>query len=104
MTKLVIDTEDCASVQWVTIADGSTGMLVKPDVARRQIAAEAPREPRGAGPTEPVVKAPALFPLGPGDGTTPGASTPVRPTRFHGTVTIDANRLGRGAGSRRLSL
>jgi hypothetical protein len=76
------------------------GLLVKPEVARRQLQAET-TEQRGSGA------------LGdgegsqPGDGAgTPGAEgegagpeSPRKPTRFHGAVSLDPDRVGRDAGS-----
>ena len=74
----------------------ATGLLVKPDVASRHMEATRPQAP------------------GVGDGSvTPGSSgttaevpsrgvdepKPVpRPTRYHGTVVLDASRVGRDAG------
>ena len=85
--------------QVVSLTDAEApGLLVKPDVARKQIDAET--------------KAPTDVPVGPttGDGTTPpgpgagptgGAKTlplpPAQLKRFHGTVDLDANRVGRDA-------
>ena len=68
----------------------SAGALVKPDVARRQLDAAVPS---GSGP------GPEPDP-GPGPGPEPEPPPPVdpRPTRFHGSVTLDATRAGRDAG------
>jgi hypothetical protein len=72
----------------------SAGMLVKPEVARRQLEAEmAPPLPVPPGPVDgkkPVV--------GPGPGLIPPPTLPVAPRRFHGTVTLDPTRVGRDAG------
>ena len=82
--------------QMVAISADSTGLLVKPDLARRQMDAETqpPRlDPLGPGP-------------GPGPGTGPGPGPSPGPTppaperklrRFHGTVTLDPTRVGRDA-------
>ncbi len=68
------------------------GVLVKPDVARKQLDAESVKavpEPSlgatagGEGAPEPVA------------GTAEAA--PAAPTRFHGTVILDATRVGRDA-------
>jgi predicted AAA+ superfamily ATPase len=77
--------------QTVTITTDSTGLLVKPDVARRQIEAELkPEQPTpGSG----------LPPAKPGDkkpGSTPPAPE-VKLKRFHGTANLDATRAGRDA-------
>jgi predicted AAA+ superfamily ATPase len=79
-------------------AGDAPGLLVKPEIARRQMDAERP-----AAPTpEPD----AAFPGG-GGGASPGgdaAGTPrpvpaetPGPKRFHGTVTLDPARVGRDA-------
>ena len=84
--------------QRVTIVDSDTpGMLVKPDVARRQLDTEAAKPSEGLGvPGSP----------GGGGGTTttttvggtPGAPvTAPKPKRFHGSVTLDSTRVGRDA-------
>jgi hypothetical protein len=84
--------------QHVSLPDADApGLLVKPDVARRQLDAESVKPP--LGPTS----------VGPGGGAgttstglgavTPGPPTPVSaaPKRFHGTVVLDATRVGRDA-------
>jgi len=76
------------------------GLLIKPDVARKQIDAEtAPKETvnievddAGFGPTPPT-----------GTETAGGPSRrvlaePSKPRRFHGTVDLDPKRVGRDAG------
>ena len=63
----------------------SAGALVKPDVARRQL--DAVVSGPGPGP-EP----------GPGPGPEPPPPVDPRPTRFHGSVSLDATRAGRDAG------
>jgi len=73
----------------------SSELVVKPDVAHRQLSTEtaAPATP-GAPTTQPT-------PI-PGTPATPGQPVqPVaaaKPKRFHGTVVLDANRTGRDAG------
>jgi hypothetical protein len=77
--------------QTVTITTDSTGLLVKPDVARRQMEAELKPEPPTPGP--------GLSPPKPGDkkpGSTPTAPE-VKLKRFHGTANLDATRAGRDA-------
>jgi hypothetical protein len=80
--------------QHIAVADGDTGLLVRPEVARRQINAETPlpqpldvhidsTPPPGLGPT------PTVIPSAP--------AAPPRPRRFHGTVTLDPARAGRDA-------
>ena len=89
------------SGQNVSISDHSApGLLVKPDLALRQIDAEtAAREPNGSAagqPDRPPVKGGDIG----GPGTTPPATSPEspKPRRFHGTVVLDATRVGRDAG------
>jgi hypothetical protein len=81
--------------QAVTVSPESAGLLVKPDVARRQLDAEAPAPvpgPVGPGPAprEDVIAA------GPGPGPAPRPADRM-PRRFHGTVTLDPARVGRDA-------
>ncbi len=77
------------------------GLLVKPAVASVQLGAEAPSgaaRPSGPGreATGGTGHAPgAGLPNGPGGSVVPAAR---RPTRFHGTVALDAARAGRDAG------
>ena len=78
-------------------ADAS-GLLVKPDLARRQLDSESdkPTTQDGApGATEPGGQGPAAAGQGPGSGDTQsGAPAATRPRRFHGTVSLDAMRVG----------
>ena len=70
-------------------------VLVKPDVARAQIAAERPA-PDAAGPEPgaPLGGTPGTGGSGAGKEPTP----PPRPRRFFGTVEIDPDRAGRDMG------
>lgn len=78
--------------QPVSLADSDApGLLVKPDVAMKQITME----------TTPVPTEPPGPPSGPTGGPTP-TLPPVEPEnpkvkRFHGTVTLDTTRVGRDA-------
>jgi hypothetical protein len=84
-------------------SDNMTGVLVKPDIAQKQFEMEtktASPPPATEGATAGSFsdgQASGLAGSAPG---TPGASsaTPSRPKRFHGTVTLDATRVGRDAG------
>jgi predicted AAA+ superfamily ATPase len=82
--------------QLVSLDSHSSGLLVKPDVAKRQMDAERPSPleplPPGSGATPPG-PGPRLAEPAPGP-TDPRASTPKR---FHGTVTLDPTRVGRDA-------
>ena len=68
----------------------AAGVLVKPEVARRQLDAE-----------QPVVGPGSSHEPGPGPEPNPGPEpvpAPVpQPTRFHGTVQLDTMRAGRNA-------
>ena len=81
--------------QRISVPDvDAAGVLVKPDVARLQLDAQQATVvvPRGAGGdgTGDSGTVPE-----PGPATVPGPD--VRPTRFHGNVSLDANRAGRDA-------
>jgi hypothetical protein len=87
--------------QIVSLIDANgPGLLVKPEVARKQIDAERAQPPEGGAPAGPTGGGEETTATGPGAGTT---ATPdvepaaVRPKRFHGTVTLDATRVGRDA-------
>jgi hypothetical protein len=81
--------------QHLAITDGDTGLLVRPEVARRQISAETSSSQPVDGntgtvtPPGPVLTPPAV--------PSPGPAAPSRPRRFHGTVTLDPTRAGRDA-------
>ena len=81
--------------QMVSVSAENAALLVKPDVARRQMETESPSpaQPGGSPQTPPV-------PIKPGETGTPSAP-PVpatQPRRFHGSVTLDTARVGRDAG------
>lgn len=81
-----------------TTVNCSAGLLVKPEVAERQRAAEPPVAPGGntGGPTGGVP-----LPVPSPGGSTRGNGEPLPrqlPTRFHGSVQLDATRVGRDAG------
>ena len=79
------------SGQVMVLADTS-GLLVKPDIARRQMDAERSPEPGrdrkgdGGGGKDAV-----------SEDNLPEPPAPRQPTRFHGTVMLDAARVGRDA-------
>lgn len=80
----------------VNISADSPGVLVKPDVASKQLDAETP-SPGSLGPT-PSPGGGGLDPR-PGPGETP-PTPPAAPQlrRFHGSVRVDSTRVGRDAG------
>jgi predicted AAA+ superfamily ATPase len=75
--------------QTVTVTAESTGLLVKPEVARRQMEAELKASPPGPGPLPPK----------PGDKDTPPPPPKPEDTlkRYHGTANLDPTRAGRDA-------
>jgi predicted AAA+ superfamily ATPase len=81
--------------QMVAVSDAyAPGLLVKPDVAAKQLEAERAATPSAtAGPASP----------GNADINTPGAAegggaaADTRPKRFHGSVVLDSARVGRDA-------
>ena len=82
--------------QLVFVKEDDSGLIVRPEVARRQIQSETvqPGERPGED-TKPSTP--------PGTGTTPPQPAPAdpveppRPKRFHGSVTLDPARVGRDA-------
>ena len=70
-----------------------TGLLVKPDVAAKQ--QEDERPPTTSGPTSDSGTASRDQTTG---DTAGGAPVRQLPKRFHGSVTLDATRVGRDAG------
>ncbi len=75
--------------QVVAVSTESPALLVKPDVARRQMDAETPAPPSGPGPGPSPSPRP---------GPTPSSPPPERSLRrFHGTVSLDPARVGRDA-------
>lgn len=89
------------AAQQVMIQDSNApGLLVKPDIARRQLEAESP-PPASAGDQSRVGGDNTLMKPGPGTVITPppgGPIAPPRPRRFHGNVKLDPMRAGRDAG------
>lgn len=78
--------------QRVSLLEGNVGLLVKPELARKQLDEEVSQpqplgnggEGEGAGEPPP--------------GGSPEPRTAKQPRRFYGNVTLDATRLGRDAG------
>jgi hypothetical protein len=81
--------------QHLAITDGDTGLLIRPEVARRQINVETALVQPGDGNTGTVTP-PGLVPTPP-PVLPPSPATSLRPRRFHGTVTLDPTRAGRDA-------
>ena len=74
--------------------------LVKGDVARAQLDAVSVQPPVAMMPDGKTVGGAGSTLTGPGEIASPGTPKPlaVQPKRFHGTVTLDAARVGRDAG------
>ncbi len=80
---------------WID-GDNPIGLLVKPEPAQRQLAAEAPT-PGGGTPPTGGTGGTTPQPGGNGGGTQPPAAVSA-PKRFHGTAKLDSKRVGRDAG------
>jgi len=82
--------------QLVFVKEDDTGLLVRPEVARRQIEAETVQSGERPGEdTQPKTPSESGSPL-----PEPETSGPVespRPKRFHGSVSLDPARVGRDA-------
>ena len=82
--------------QNIAVSDTDAALLVRPEIARRQIDAEtAPSQPLDKASetnTSPAVSEPTQ----PIDSPS-GPAAPPRPRRYHGTVTLDPTRAGRDA-------
>lgn len=81
--------------------DSPFGLLVKPDIAWKQMEADRPivsPVPTGETPASPASSsATSVAPTG--TISEPAkSSAPAKPKRFHGTVTLDPQRVGRDAG------
>lgn len=87
--------------QLVSLTVESAGLLVKPDLAQRQIDAEVPPATIGAIPGSEAgadIRAGGSSPTDLGArGVTPGGVSAPLPRRFHGTVRLDPARVGRDA-------
>jgi predicted AAA+ superfamily ATPase len=84
--------------QIVSVDENDAGLLVKPEVARKQVEAES------ASPAPAASVASAGSALAPGAqlafapaSSSPEPSEQPRPRRYHGTVTLDSTRVGRDA-------
>jgi predicted AAA+ superfamily ATPase len=82
--------------QGVMISADSAGLLVKPEVAAKQLDAEVPVPGTPTPPPEPGGKGPTPGPGVPDPAPAPPAAQVLR--RFHGSVRLDSSRVGRDAG------
>jgi len=78
----------------------ASGLLVKPDAARRQKTAEQPPAPSGVGATSAQSSVPSGTNRPVADIAVPTGASPTAalPKRFHGSICLDATRVGRDAG------
>jgi hypothetical protein len=82
----------------VSLSAESAGLVVKADVARRQLDAEVPKASAAAGRDGATAGPGATATVPPVQAAGGRASTaPQLPRRFHGTVNLDATRVGRDA-------
>ncbi len=78
--------------QRVNLTADDAGLLVKPEVARKQVDTETvPAPTPGGEPDKPVTGAPTATP------TPTGPADVPKPKRYHGTVELDPARTGRDA-------
>ncbi len=87
----------------MTLPDAhAPGLVVKPDVAARQVDAERAAPPPGVTTTTTTTgggSGPGPGPVVTGGGQHVDTTTPTaKPKRFHGTVILDPTRVGRDAG------
>jgi hypothetical protein len=83
----------------INISPESQGLLVKPDVASRQLEIEAAPSPITPKPAQSPVSAGGETTHGPGVADPEPTATAVpRFRRFHGSVRVDSARVGRDAG------
>jgi predicted AAA+ superfamily ATPase len=77
----------------------SPGLLVKPDIARAQLDAESVTPTAGRSPATPAAGNELSAPTGQVESSPVMLNAVVakQPKRFHGTVTLDATRVGRDA-------
>lgn len=78
--------------QVLSIDADSAALLVKSEIARKQIDAETKPEPMPPDGPGPIPPEPGRDPLPPIDPES------AKPKRFHGSVELDATRVGRDAG------
>jgi predicted AAA+ superfamily ATPase len=79
--------------QQVVLVDADAPeLLVKSEIARKQLDAETRPEPT------PPADGPTPIPPGPGPEPVPTPTEIAKPKRFHGTVELDPARVGRDAG------
>ncbi len=84
--------------QHVTLPDTDPpGLLVKPEIARRQMDAETLQRGGAGAPSDTGTSPWITPPIQPPPGTEPQPPASPQPRRFHGSVTLDPTRVGRDA-------
>jgi predicted AAA+ superfamily ATPase len=88
--------------QHISLSESNmAGLLVRPEVAQKQLEAEAKPPviipPPGGGPQPPIIDTGGITPP-PITDVKPKPTPATGPKRYHGTVTLDATRVGRDAG------
>ena len=80
------------------LTDSDPGLLVRPEVARQQLDAEAPPAPGGAAETTSEGESPSTTAFQePSAGAVPDFAAPAKAKRYHGSVRLDPTRVGRDA-------
>ena len=78
----------------VSVSDPmSPCLLVKPEIASKQLESERAKPDDKAGGTQSTGEGES-----PGEGGAGDAGASRKPNRYHGTVVLDSNRVGRDAG------
>jgi len=84
--------------QNVSVSEGDAGLLVRPEIARRQLDAETAPPPHPPGETASSEPRPGPEPTPPVfPGSAPGPAPTARPRRYYGTVSLTPERAGRDA-------
>jgi hypothetical protein len=76
--------------------DSAKGLLVRPEVAKQQLDAEA--GPKTIPTTDPIKEKTRAPGEEPSPASPPRPPGPPKPKRFHGSVTLEPTRVGRDAG------
>lgn len=85
------------TAQRISVTDGDTGLLVRPDIAQKQQSKDSVSTP-GAAPRPSAEDGVATVEPTSGAGASPTPQPAARPKRFHGSVPLDPTRVGRDAG------
>ena len=81
----------------VSLDTDTPGLIVKPEVAYKQLEVERAQAPVGVPPTGTVEGGGGIGVPEPGTIIPEPVPTSTQPKRFHGTVTLDTTRVGRDA-------